>query len=188
MSIYAYRDRLDATEKVAKEALQLAKAAQRTADAKQTAGRDGATGLPGRVGAAGVNGRDGKDARPPIDGKDGRPGRDGADSIVPGPKGDRGDAGRDGKDADTSVITNALQEIRNIRDQIKKETELNNQQRICAITALENKHKELVADFKALRNEIAEVHLVLKALLDQNKTGADYVAYLQAKVAARVKR
>ena len=49
---------------------------------------------------------------------------------------------------------------------------------------LENKYKELVADFKALRNEIADMRLVLKALLDQNKKGADYVAYLQALIAS----
>ena len=53
---------------------------------------------------------------------------------------------------------------------------------------LENKHKELVDDFKVLRTEFSTVQATLKALLDQNKTAADYVAYLQAKVAARTKK
>ena len=182
---YTTHIRLAEVEVVAANALTEAKRAYALAESKQQVGPPGERGLQGErgkdaIGERGPKGEPGQSIKGDT-GARGECGLTGAPSTVPGPK---GDAGRDGRDADTSSITAALQEIRNIHDQIRRDTELNNQQRVCAMTALENKHKELVADFKVLHNEITDVRLVLKALLDQNKKGADYVAYLQALIAS----
>jgi len=63
---------------------------------------------------------------------------------------------------------------------------VNNQQRICAMAELENKHKELVDDFKVLRTEFSTVQATLAALIDQNKKGVDYVEFLKQRVADRI--
>ena len=54
------------------------------------------------------------------------------------------------------------------------------------MASIENKHKELVNDFKALSAEFKTVQATLAALLDQNKKGVDYVEFLKQRVADRI--
>jgi len=88
--------RVDAVEQVANAAMQLAKEAKRTADAKQTAGRDGAPGAPGKsiVGPKGEQGLSGKDA-----------------IGIPGAIGPQGRSGKDCVCASTAAITDAVQKL-----------------------------------------------------------------------------
>jgi hypothetical protein len=95
-SVYTVHKRLDVLEANVNEALALATSAQKTADAKQTAGRDGAPGAPGQsiIGPAGSPGPSGKDAA-------------GLSGAI-GPQGIPGAAGRDGKDSPLAVEYDSL--------------------------------------------------------------------------------
>jgi len=68
---------------------------------------------------------------------------------------------------------------------MEQEIKMNNQQRICAMAALETKHKELIADISALRAEFKTVKDTLAALLDQNAKGQQYIEFLKDRVAQR---
>ncbi len=90
----------------------------------------------------------------------GRDGRDGKDSTVPGP------AGRDG----ASIVGPAGRDGKDAP----------------AYSDYQNAMTERDREVKALRSEIADVRLVLKAFETMNTKAADYVAFLQKRAADRI--
>jgi len=94
------------------------------------------------------------------DGKDGRDGRNGADSVVPGPAGQVGKDGADGKDSpQREEFTAFLNEVRKLV-------------------------KDLRQEFEVLR---ADQDLLSHAFTDVSQKNQEYLAWLQVKVAERMK-
>jgi hypothetical protein len=107
-------------------------------------------------------------------GRDGAPGAAGK-SIV-GPKGEQGPPGKDA----VGIPGSTGQQGRPGRDCT------------CASTAaIEDARLELniaTTEIVGYRAELAELRFIVKSLLDSNKKGAEYVAFLQQRIAARVKQ
>jgi len=119
---------------------------------------------PPRAGRDGVDGISVK-GEPGRDGKDGRAGKDGKDSTVPGPAGTSitGPAGRDGtdgKDAPQRVEFDSF------------------------LSAVQKLTKDLKQEFAQLR---ADQDLLSHAFTDVSKHNQEYLAWLQVKVAERIK-
>jgi hypothetical protein len=92
-------------------------------------------------------------------GRDGTNGRDGRDAVgIPGPQ------GRPGRDCQCKL-------------ELAEQT----------IIRLEQKLAESNDAIAAVRQEFADLKLVVNAIYDQNRHAKDYIEYLKAKVAARKK-
>jgi hypothetical protein len=153
-------------------------------------GDTGAAGLSikGDKGEKGTDGASIKGERgdPGSPGRDGRDGLDGK-SNTPGPPGHDGKSGRDGKDADTSVIEKAMAEIMSLKSYMASGLADTNHQRQVDLTACQNAIKEQNAEIAKLRNEMAEVRIMLTAMLECNTKAGEYVNFLRERVKDRLK-
>ncbi len=99
----------------------------------------------------------------------------GGDSTVQGPKGDKGEPGRDGKDGRDSTVPGPKGE----RGESIKGDKGDKGER--GLNGIDGRDGES-ADITTLSAQVAALQATVNALLDMNKRGADYIAYLQEKV------
>ena len=168
----------------------VASAALKLAQEKAERGPQGQRGE-SIVGPQGPAGRDGKDstvAGPPgRDAENGRNGRDGKDSTVAGPPGRDGKNGRDGKDADTTEIHKVMCELMALRAYMAGERKGTEQQRRVDLAACQNMIVEQNEVIQQLRNEVAEVKLLLQGFMDLNLKTKQYCEWLRERAKDRRK-
>jgi hypothetical protein len=175
--------RLEEVEKVAAAALKLSQEkAERGPSGPQGLSIRGEKGERGETGAAStVPGPQGP-AGNSIRGDRGPVGPRGADGVsnIPGPP------GLPGKDADVQQLNNALFGMLRAREEIMAESKSINQQRIEATVQCQNDIKAQNAEIAKLRNEMAEVRIMLTAMIECNTKAGEYLNFLRERATKRL--